>query len=750
MMQAGSGTTERFLQTLFASSPFGIALFDPAGRYLGVNERLVVLNGRTADDHVGRSIAEVVPAEAASLVQSTVDRTVATRQAQTISTEVTAPGVPELTHFGLSTFPVLDDEDEVMGVVALVLDVQAPPWAARDVGQLIEVERTMRGRAESAGRRAAFLAEASTALDSSLDLSTTLRTLARIVVPELADVCLVDMVVGREPPEVQRLAVAHRDPEQDSYIWDLTRRWPSAPELRRGIRRVLAEGSTEFIPEVTEEILDAAFPNAEHRERVRELGLSSSIIVPIRARGRTLGAITFARIQDSSQFTAADVALAEELTRRAALAVDNARLHTDLRRADRAQRLISEASRILSESLDWSLSVDHLARVLTEDFADLCVIEDLDDTGALRVAALGLHDPGFEEQLADGLRRWPLAHRASFVAPALEGGRSTLVSDFGEAEMRQLAMDDNHFELMRMLGMSSVLVVPMVSRGGPVGALSFAMTGPQRRFDEVDLRLAEELGRRAGVAAENARLYADRSRVARTLQRSLLPAQLPRIPGIEAAVRFRAAGDGSEVGGDFYDVFQTGDDAWCAVVGDVCGKGAEAASLTALARHTVRAAARYEHGPAGVLVALNDAIDRQAPVPIFATAAVAWITAGPDDALVRVARGGQLPPLVLRADGRVEELMARGSLLGVFPDVELAELDVRLGPGDAIVLYTDGVTEAGAPDRALGEDGLRAGLATFAGRSAESIARSVELLARNAAPGLRRDDLAVLVLRFTG
>ncbi len=647
MVGAGT-TTDRYLETLFAESPFGVALFDAELRYVRVNDRLAALNRLPPRAHVGRTVEDVVPA-IAGVVQPVLEATLRTGESQTLRSAVPAPGAPDDTCFAFACHPVVG-EGGTTGVVAILLEAETPVGDDGGLGPLIELERAMRGRAESAGRRAEFLAEATTALDSSLDLRTTLRTLARIVVPELADLCLIDMLVGRDQPKVQRLAVAHRDFEQETFVWDLTRRWPSAPELRRGIRRVLADGSTEFIPEVTEEILEASFPNPEHRERVRELGIASSIIVPIRARGRTLGAITFARTTETARFTESEVALAEELTRRAALAVDNARLHTDLRRADRAQRLISEASRILSESLDWALTVDHLARLLTDGFADLCVIEDLDDAGKLQVAAMGLSDPAVEEQVADALRRWPQAHRNSFVSPALDSGRSTLIAVFDEAERRELALDDAHFEFMGALGMSSVLVVPLVARGLPAGALSLAMTEPDRHFDEDDLRVAEEVGRRAGVAADNARLYAERSRVARTLQRSLMPAQLPRIPRIEAAVRFRAAGDGSEVGGDFYDVFQAGDSAWCAVVGDVCGKGAEAASLTALSRHTVRAAARYECGPAGVLLALNDAIDRQSPVPIFATAAVAWITPGEDDALRP--RGARWPSAAARAARR--------------------------------------------------------------------------------------------------
>src|SRR5216684_7891933 len=135
--------------------------------------------------------------------------------------------------------------------------------------------------------------------------------------------------------------------------------------------------------------------------------------------------------------------------------------------------------------------------------------------------------------------------------------------------------------------MTSALVVPMVARQRTLGAITLVSSTEGRHFDAGDLAKAEELGRRAGLAVDNARLYSERSRVAQTLQASLLPRALPHIPGIELASRFRPAGEGLEVGGDFYDVFPAAGGNWMAVIGDVCGKGAEAAGLTALARYTV-------------------------------------------------------------------------------------------------------------------------------------------------------------------
>jgi serine phosphatase RsbU (regulator of sigma subunit) len=289
----------------------------------------------------------------------------------------------------------------------------------------------------------------------------------------------------------------------------------------------------------------------------------------------------------------------------------------------------------------------------------------------------------------------------------------------------------------------------MIARGRALGVISLYMTESENRFTDDDLDLAVELARRAAVAADNSRLYSERTRVAETLQRSLVPAEIPPMPHLESAVRFRSAGEG-EVGGDFYDVFERAAGSWAAIVGDVCGKGAQAAALTALSRHTVRAAARYESGPVAALSVLNSAIAEQAPELLFCTAALVWLEPSAEHTRLRLSLGGHLPPLVVRADGTVESLDAEGALLGVFDEAELAERTAELAPGDALVLYTDGVTEAGAPDEAFGEERLAELLAGLGGRSADEIADAVEeatLAYQATAP---RDDVAILVLRHTG
>jgi serine phosphatase RsbU (regulator of sigma subunit) len=252
----------------------------------------------------------------------------------------------------------------------------------------------------------------------------------------------------------------------------------------------------------------------------------------------------------------------------------------------------------------------------------------------------------------------------------------------------------------------------------------------------------------AAVITERRRAEEAVEYIAGTLQESLLPSQLPVIPGIETAVDFQAAGREHLVGGDFYDLFPHDDGSWTVVVGDVVGKGATAAAATGLARYTLRAAAVSESRPSRILQLLNDAIRRQSPNQFCTVACGRLDINGADGARLTVALGGHPLPLILRADGRVEPVGQPGTLLGVLPDPQLADESAELAPGDALVLYTDGLTDAYAPGRIVKRASLVSALASCAGRSASEIASGLHetLLGRSQAEP--RDDVVLLVLRI--
>jgi PAS domain S-box-containing protein len=426
---------------------------------------------------------------------------------------------------------------------------------------------------------------------------------------------------------------------------------------------------------------------------------------------------------------------------------------TERMRAQRAERFLSDSSKLLSTSLDYETTLRHVADLAVAEIADWCGVDVVDERGRLDRVALAAADPR-RLPLAEELRaHYPPDPEADAGTHAvLRTGQSALYPDVPDELLRESAQDERHLELMRDLGLRSAMIVPMVARGRPLGVISFVASDPGRRYDQEDLALAEELGRRAAIAVDNARLYSERAYIARALQESLLPPALPEIPGVDVAARFRAAGQGNEVGGDFYDLFDTGRPRrWAVVMGDVCGKGAPAAAITALARYTLRAAAMHDHTPSDVLRALNDAMVRQRSGEQFCTVAFAHLERDGDGTRLTVSSGGHPLPLVLRADGRVDTAGRPGTLLGVTGDPALSDETVQLGPGDAAILYTDGVTDARAPGRVLSQSDLGELLRGCAGLDAAAIAARIEQAATApdpARPGAEpRDDVAILVLR---
>jgi PAS domain S-box-containing protein len=423
---------------------------------------------------------------------------------------------------------------------------------------------------------------------------------------------------------------------------------------------------------------------------------------------------------------------------------------TDHKRAELAQRFLSESSRVLGSSLDTAQVLRDVASLAVPEVADWCAV-DMVAGGAIERVALTHQDPAMVEMAEELQRRYPPDPRAQTGVPAvLRSGRSELYAEIPDELLRSAARDEEQYRLVKEVGMRSAMIVPMVARGRSVGALTFVSGLSGRRFDEQDLGLAEELARRCANAIDNARLFTERAYIARTLQQSLLPAELPDIPGIEAAARFRPTGEGNEVGGDFYDLFESGTRGWTVVMGDVCGKGPDAAAVTALARYTLRAAAMRERLPSRSLQLLNEALLRQRDDRRFCTVAYAYLEAHDGGVRIGVASGGHPLPMLLRRDGTVELVGEPGTLLGVLPDPNLEDRSFALAPGDALVFYTDGVIEGRGVDVRLDEEGLRDLLAGCAGAGADAIAARVEDAALAAQDGSPRDDIAVLVLRVAG
>jgi serine phosphatase RsbU (regulator of sigma subunit) len=261
-----------------------------------------------------------------------------------------------------------------------------------------------------------------------------------------------------------------------------------------------------------------------------------------------------------------------------------------------------------------------------------------------------------------------------------------------------------------------------------------------------------ELARRAAFAVDNARLFGESSYIATKLQQSLLPPHLPEIPGVEIAARFRPAGETNDVGGDFYDIFLRGPDEWAITIGDVCGKGADAAAVTSLARHTLRATAmRGDDAPDELLRTLNRAMLSEGPLAYqFCTVALASFKIGADSTTATVSSGGHPLPIVLRSDGTVDAFGEPGTLLGVVPDPDLSSTEIELYRGDTVVFYTDGITEARTADGMIGFGGLLSAIRECAGCAAAEVAARIEQHLMDSQTTELRDDVALVVAQIAG
>jgi PAS domain S-box-containing protein len=417
-------------------------------------------------------------------------------------------------------------------------------------------------------------------------------------------------------------------------------------------------------------------------------------------------------------------------------------------RARRRLALLAAAGSTLAAALDYEATLEGITSLVVPELADWCLLDILEEDGSVNQLAAAHADPAREGLLRElsGHRRFD-EDAPGTVARVLRTGQPVLVSEVSDSLLGERATSEEHLEVLRRLEVCSFMSVPLLARRRTLGAVTLVSSSPDRRYDEEDLSLVEALAYRCALAMDNARLHRERSYIARTLQRSLLPS-LPEIPGVEVGVEYLPVGEENEVGGDFYDLIET-DRCWMAVIGDVCGKGAAAAAVTALARYTIRAVVMREEEPSAVLSALNEAMTRQLDGDQFCTVACACLR--PADGAgceLTVARGGHPSPLLLRTDGAIEAIDPPGKAIGVFPDPELGDGTVSLGAGDAAVFYTDGIVEARGPDGSFfGEERLRALLRACVGLEAPAIAEKLRDVILEYGEGNPSDDLAVLVLR---
>jgi hypothetical protein len=415
---------------------------------------------------------------------------------------------------------------------------------------------------------------------------------------------------------------------------------------------------------------------------------------------------------------------------------------TDVKEAELFQRLLADAGAALAASLDYEHTLQQVAEMAVPDFADWVGVDLLSPAGDIELVALAHTDPEKVTMGHELRERYPTSMQdEGGTAEVIRTGEPQLVQEIPDELLAQAAVDDDHLRLIRGVGLHSVLVMPLKFGDETLGTMSFVLSN--RRFSDADLVTAHALCRRAVVAIENSRLYTERASIAKTLQDGLLPPTLEPPPGWEVAVLFRAAGSANEVGGDFYDVVRL-DDGWISFIGDVTGKGAAAAAITARARYTMISVAQLTGEASSALSRVNIALTELGGLP-FCTVACVQFRGAPGH--LEIMSAGHPLPYVVGGEG-VTTAGQPGPLLGFDPDMSWTPQSVDIEPGESIVLYSDGVTDAvGQGRESFGEDRLRDLLHEAREESAPDLVQRLDRELLDFQNSEQRDDIAVLALR---
>jgi serine phosphatase RsbU (regulator of sigma subunit) len=416
---------------------------------------------------------------------------------------------------------------------------------------------------------------------------------------------------------------------------------------------------------------------------------------------------------------------------------------TESKNAELRSRFLAEASEMLGSSLDYAQTLQNVAWSVVPQLADWCTVDLVDEAGQREHVAVAHSDPE-QLEIAERLQAYqPLeADPSSPLGGVLQTGRSAMYAEVPDEMLLEAAYDDEHLALLHKVMIRSALIVALRTPRRTLGAMTLVMSESGRTFTAADLEFAEQLAGRAAMAVENALLYRARAQIAATLQDSLRPERVPTIPGWEVATLYRPAGAESEieVGGDFYD-FVSLDDGWLVIIGDVTGKGLLAATLTSLARHCARFMSRIDPRPSAVLRAIDEALLAQGRLSLCSALCLRLC----DDEIV-FSSGGHPLPLVVGADGALREAGEPGMLLGIEGAHGWRDEELRLGDGETLVAFTDGVTDAHSADGRFGEERLHELLREHAGAPPGALLATLDAELDAFRAGPQADDTAAVAL----
>jgi serine phosphatase RsbU (regulator of sigma subunit)/PAS domain-containing protein/anti-sigma regulatory factor (Ser/Thr protein kinase) len=715
------------VDSMVRNAPIGMAFVDRDGRFVEINETLAALDGRAPEALIGQLVADVprVPPVAIQMIAEVL---------RTGATKLDVPFTGATVHAMAGFYPVRGADGSIDGVGIVVREVAAEQQ--RDL---------LFGRVTRLQELTASLAGAGTANDVT---GIAVRSLQHALGARATSFCR----VAGENVEV-RATVGYRDDVvEDFSSFPLDADLPIAEAIRTG-EPVLFASRDEIMTRHPQ--LRAVLVSGD---------TDALAAIPLRGESGVIGAIGLS-FGEQHRFDADETAFLVAVATQCATAYQRAEAFEAERAVRRSaetanQRLayLSEATSVLAESLDPETTLQRLADLAVPTLADWCAVH-LVEGDVARPVAMASENPEATALVRELSERHPVRlDDPAGLGAVIRTGEPIVLRSVTMDAVRASTSEGEVVDLLSRL--RSIAIVPMSYGGRVVGSIMLSNV-TERELEDADVSLASELAARAAQAVTNAQLYQERAIVASTLQASLLPPSHPVIPGVDVATRFVPA-DGLQVGGDFYDVVRLGTvdepaPTWALVIGDVRGKGADAAAITGIARATIRATALDEPSPTRMLGRLNQVLlaaaqdDRFATEtgePRFCTACVITVTPTANGADLVVAVGGHPRPYILRADGTSEQVGKHGGLIGVMADPGITDVTEHLAPGDTLVLYTDGITERHEGTAFFDEEQLGAVLAECVGFSAIATAAHVEGAASGFVTTPPRDDLALVVARI--
>jgi len=472
------------------------------------------------------------------------------------------------------------------------------------------------------------------------------------------------------------------------------------------------------------------------------LGFAATAVIPLAVEERPLGSASFS-FRGPREFSAEERAFAASIVQQAAYTLERARIYDAERRTHQRLTFLGQASEALNEPLGVEATLQRLAELSVRSVCDWCAVDLATPDGEIENVVVEHVDRTKAELAREFRRRYPPDPAAKIgTAQVIRTGEAELYRELGEEVLREHAQDEEQVRMALELGLASAMIVPLIARDRTLGAMTFASADPAQAYGDDDLDLVKDLARRAALAIDTSVLYQREHETAVTLQRALLPL-LHEVEGIQLAARYLPAEAGSEVGGDWYDAIRSGTGQLNAVIGDMAGRGIDAAAVMGRVATALRAYL-LEGQPPETALSATDRLMKEFESPTLATAFA--LRLDPASGRARYVRAGHPPALLRHPDGEVIVLMGEGSpLLGPLAEPRFVSNEIEIPAGSSLLLYTDGLIERRRVDLQIGIDHLQQ---AFASAPSDPDAVVEELPEALGAERVQ-DDIALLAVRLT-